>query len=188
VVERRHSKSRNCYAIEDIFGKLISVTWNIEEARQLVASQIIKGKTDKNLIAIRRIPLSLVSPPMTESGSRVEGATTKTNTISYAKCSRGSSKTLGYCIEEKSDVLEIDMRSAKRIRVEDHFVTVGCPKGKWNDSIHKCDISNPVVIAIWHPAKEATVRQETHTPFELSSAALPLATAKQHGGSLRRVT
>jgi hypothetical protein len=142
--------------VEDILGHLLFVTWDLEEARQIAAAQIINAKVERNLISVRKIPCSLSYPPRTEFSQILNPIVEERKNVPLTECPVGSRMTLGYCVEIKTDLLNVDLRSVRRVQIGNHLATVGCPRRKWNKTAQRSDISSLTMVSLWHPIDELT--------------------------------
>ncbi len=153
-LKSKRPKNHVFYAVEDVLGHLIFVTWNLEEARQLSASMILSGKVQRNLIAIRRVSSAIVHAPSTESGGSVKPAAPTPRTAQITSSNSGTSFTLGYYIEKHFNSSKLDLSTIRRVRVGNHYVTTASPSRKENSGKLENHDDSSKVIALWHPVKE----------------------------------
>jgi len=160
------SRARGFYAVEDVLGHLIFVTWNLEEARQLSGSMILSGKVQRNLIAIRRVPSSIVTAPSTESGLslKLPGTNFKFQGSKITSSNSATSFTLGYYVEKHYNSSKLDMSTVRRSRVGNHYVTTACLGriGKRRNTGIQDTTSQ--IVALWHPVSEVSDSSEDIDP------------------------
>jgi hypothetical protein len=152
----RKTRTRGFYAVEDILGHLLYVTWSLEEARQLAASVVLSGKVQRHLVAIRRIAQSMAQPPSTESGDKPKSVWKgPPPEIRITNSGSTSGLTLGYYVEKHYNLSKVDLKSVRRVRMGDHLATLASSK----KTLDILGLNAPKkitdqIIALWHPVSE----------------------------------
>jgi hypothetical protein len=153
----RRATLRSFYAVEDILGHLMYVTWSLEEARQLAASVVLSGKVQRHLVAIRRISRRMAQPPSTESGDKPRPLPNKGPPPETRITNSGSTSglTLGYYIEKHYNLAKVDLKTVHRIRMGNHLATLAKSK-KTLDLLGLSTAAriSDQIIALWHPVSE----------------------------------